>query len=65
MALPVAYLTPIAVILRVNTILNIVFYKAGYFSQKQIVAYGLVTSLVCTVLILVVGLPYWGMLGLT
>jgi len=64
-ALPVAYLTPIAVILPVNTIPNIVFYKAGYFSQKQIVAYGLVTSLVCAVLILVVGLPYWGMLGLT
>ena len=65
MALPVAYLTPIAVILPVNTLPNIVFYKAGYFSQKQIVAYGLVTSLVCAVLILIVGLPYWGMLGLT
>jgi di/tricarboxylate transporter len=61
----VAYLTPIPVILPVNTIPNIVFYKAGYFSQKQIVAYGLVTSLVCAVLILVVGLPYWGMLGQT
>ena len=48
-----------------NTIPNIAFYKAGYFSQMQIVAYGLVTSLVCAVLILVVGLPYWGMLGLT
>ena len=64
-ALPVAYLTPIAVILPVNTIPNIVFYKAGHFSQKQIVAYGLVTSLVCAILVLTVGLPYWGMLGLT
>lgn len=63
-SLPVAFLAPIAVILPVNTIPNIVFYKSGYFTQKQIIAYGTVTSLVSALLTLLIGLPYWGMLGL-
>ncbi len=47
-----------------NTIPNIVFYGAGYFSQRQIVAYGMVLSLVSAVLVLLLGMPYWRLLGL-
>jgi di/tricarboxylate transporter len=64
LALPVSFLAPIAVVLPVNTIPNIVFYKTGYFNQKQIIAYGIVLSLFSVLLVLVVGLPYWGFLGL-
>ena len=63
-ALPVAFLAPIAVILPVNTIPNIVFYKSGYFSQKQILLFGLAVSLTSSLVVTLVGLPYWGMLGL-
>jgi len=63
-ALPVAFLAPVAVILPVNTIPNIVFHSAGYFNQKQMIAYGLVVSLVSTILVLLVGFPYWSLLNL-
>lgn len=63
-ALPVAFLAPIAVILPVNTIPNIVFYMSGYFTQRQIAQFGLVMSLVSALLILFVGIPYWMMIGL-
>ena len=62
--LPVAFLAPVAVILPVNMIPNIVFHSAGYFNQKQMIAYGLVVSLVSTILILLVGLPYGRLTGL-
>jgi len=62
--LPVAFLAPVAVILPVNTIPNIVFHSAGYFNQKQMIAYGLVVSLISTAVVLLVGLPYWSLLGL-
>ncbi len=62
--LPVAFLAPVAVILPVNTIPNIVFHSAGYFNQKQMIAYGLVVSLVSTILVLLVSLPYWRLTGL-
>jgi anion transporter len=62
-AIPVAFLTPIALILPVNTIPNIVFYSSGYFTQKQMILYGLLTSLVSVLLIILVGLPYWQLLG--
>ena len=55
---------PVAVIRPVNTIPNIVFHSTGYFNQKQMVAYGLVVSLVSTILVLLVGLPYWRLTGL-
>ncbi len=64
-ALPVAFMTPLAVILPVNTIPNIVFHSAGYFSHRQMIAYGLTVSLVSAVAVLMLGLPYWGLLGLT
>ncbi len=63
-SIPIAFLAPVAVILPVNTIPNIVFYKSGYFSQMQIIVYGLVTSLVSVLLILLVGMPYWNFLRL-
>jgi sodium-dependent dicarboxylate transporter 2/3/5 len=63
-ALPVAFLAPVAVILPVNTIPNIVFHSAGYFNQKQMISYGLVVSLISTAVVLLVGLPYWSLLGL-
>jgi len=63
-ALPVAFLAPVAVILPVNTIPNIVFYGAGYFSQRQMVAYGMVLSLVSALMVLLLGMPYWRLLGL-
>jgi len=63
-AIPVAFLTPIALILPVNTIPNIVFYSSGYFNQKQMTMYGVVMSIVSAFLTLMVGLPYWRFLGL-
>jgi len=63
-AVSVAFLTPVAVILPVNTIPNIVFFSSGYFSQRQIVLYGLVVSAVSVALVLALGVPYWRMLGL-
>ena len=36
--LGVVFLAPVAVILPVNTIPNIVFHSAGYFNQKQMIA---------------------------
>jgi anion transporter len=63
-ALPVAFLAPVAVILPVNTIPNIVFHDAGYFNQKQMIAYGIVVSLISTALVFLVGFPYWIFSGL-
>jgi di/tricarboxylate transporter len=63
-AVPVAFLTPVAVILPVNTIPNIVFFSSGYFSQRQIVLYGLLVSAVSVALVLALGVPYWRVLGL-
>jgi len=62
-ALPVVFLAPVAVILTVNTIPNVVFYGAGYFSQKQIIKYGLIVSLVSVFIVLLLGVPYWQMTG--
>ena len=62
--LPVAFLAPVSVILPVNTIPNIVFHSAGYFNQKQMISYGLIVSLVSAILVLLVGFPYWSLLGL-
>ncbi len=63
-AIPIAFLAPLSVILPVNTIPNIVFYSSGCFSQKQMITYGLLVSLLSVVLVLAVGLPYWNFLGL-
>jgi di/tricarboxylate transporter len=63
-AVPVAFLAPVAVILPVNTIPNIVFFSSGYFSQRQIIMYGIVVSAVSVALVLALGVPYWNMLGL-
>jgi di/tricarboxylate transporter len=63
-ALPVAILTPIAVILPVNTIPNIIFHTEGWFSEKQIIMYGIVLSLISVAVVLLAGVPYWQMLGL-
>jgi anion transporter len=63
-AIPVAFLAPIAVILPVNTIPNIVFHSSGYFNQKQMITYGFVLSLVSTFIVLFVGSIYWPMIGL-
>jgi len=63
-AVPIAFLTPVALILPVNTIPNLVFYSSGRFTQKQMILYGVVVSLVSVLLILLIGLPYWRFLGL-
>jgi di/tricarboxylate transporter len=62
-AISVAFLAPIAVILPVNTIPNIIFYSTGYFSQKQMIAFGVITSLFSVLLVIAVELPYWQFLG--
>jgi solute carrier family 13 (sodium-dependent dicarboxylate transporter), member 2/3/5 len=62
--LPVAFLAPIAVILPVNTIPNLVFYNEGWFTEKQIVMYGIVLSIASAILVLFIGIPYWRYLGL-
>ena len=64
LSLAVAFLAPVAVILPVNTVPNIVFFSSGYFSQRQIFSYGLVLSAVSSALVLALGHPYWSMLGL-
>lgn len=63
-ALPIAFLTPVAVILPVNTIPNLVFHSSGYFTERQMIIYGLLVSLVSVIITLLVGLPYWTVLGL-
>jgi solute carrier family 13 (sodium-dependent dicarboxylate transporter), member 2/3/5 len=63
-ALPVAILAPIAVILPVNTIPNIIFHTEGWFTEKQIIAYGFVLSLVSVAVVLILGIPYWQLIGL-
>jgi anion transporter len=63
-ALPVALLAPIAVILPVNTIPNIIFHTEGWFTEKQIITYGFVLSLVSVAVVLFVGIPYWQIIGL-
>ncbi len=62
-AVPVAFIAPIALILPINTIPNVVFYSSGYFNQKQMTAYGTVMSLISAFLIIFIGLPYWRNLG--
>jgi di/tricarboxylate transporter len=62
--LPVAFLAPIAVILPVNTIPNLVFFKEGWFTERQLLEYGLALSLVSTIIVLAVGVPYWRLIGL-
>jgi sodium-dependent dicarboxylate transporter 2/3/5 len=63
-ALPVALLAPIAVILPINTIPNIIFHTEGWFTEQQMIAYGVVLSLVSVAIVLLVGVPYWQFLGL-
>jgi di/tricarboxylate transporter len=63
-ALPVALLAPIAVILPVNTIPNIIFYTEGWFTEQQMISYGLVLSIVSIIVVLSVGIPYWQIIGL-
>ena len=63
-SIPLAFMTPIAVVLPVNTIPNIVFYKTGYFTQQEMVKYGLILSVISTILVIVLGLPYWRFIGL-
>jgi anion transporter len=63
-AIPIAFLTPIAVILPINTIPNVVYYSSGYFTQKQIITYGLILSILSVIIILIIGLPYWQLSGL-
>jgi sodium-dependent dicarboxylate transporter 2/3/5 len=63
-AIPVAFLAPLALILPINTIPNIIFYSSGYFTQRQIIKYGIAMSIVSVVVILLVGLPLWKYEGL-
>ena len=64
LALPVAFAVPLALILPVNTIPNIIFYSTGYFSVKQIVKYGIVLSIISIIVIILFGIPYWKFIGL-
>jgi di/tricarboxylate transporter len=64
LALPMAYLIPIALILPVNTIPNVVFFSSGYFNQKQLILYGSIISIISALTIILFGLPYWTRIGL-
>lgn len=64
LALPVAFVAPLALILPVNTIPNIIFYSQGYFSTKQMIMYGIVLSIISIVLVMLIGIPYWRFIGL-
>jgi sodium-dependent dicarboxylate transporter 2/3/5 len=59
LALALAFISPIALILPVNTIPNLVFYKEGFFSQAQMIKYGVITSMVIVLIVLVFGSTYW------
>jgi anion transporter len=63
-AIPLAFLAPVSLILPINTIPNIIFYSSGWFTQRQIIKYGLLTSLISVLLVLTVGMLYWQYLGL-
>jgi anion transporter len=64
LALPVALLAPVAVILPVNTIPNIIFHTEGWFTEQQMIFYGVILSLVSVAIVLLVGVPYWQLIGL-
>ncbi|MGD0802670.1 MAG: DASS family sodium-coupled anion symporter [Candidatus Bathyarchaeia archaeon] len=64
LALPVALLAPVAVILPVNTIPNIIFHTEGWFTEQQMISYGVILSLVSVAIVLLVGVPYWQLIGL-
>jgi len=64
LALPVAFSVPLALILPVSTIPNIIFYSEGYFSIKQMIKYGIVLSIISIILIMLFGIPYWKFIGL-
>jgi len=63
-ALPIALLSPVAVILPVNTIPNIIFFTEGWFTEWQMISYGLALSLVSVAVVLLAGVPYWQLIGL-
>ncbi len=63
-ALPTALLAPVAVILPVNTIPNIIFHTEGWFTERQIISYGVVLSLASVAVVLLLGVPYWQIIGL-
>jgi di/tricarboxylate transporter len=52
------------VILPVNTIPNIIFYTEGWFTEQQMISYGLVLSIVSIIVVLSVGIPYWQIIEL-
>jgi sodium-dependent dicarboxylate transporter 2/3/5 len=64
LALPIAFIAPLALILPINSIPNIIFYSEGYFSIKQMVMYGVVLSIISILLIMFIGIPYWTLIGL-
>ena len=63
-ALPTALLAPIAVILPVNTIPNLIFHTEGWFTERQIISYGIVLSLASVAIVLLLGVPYWQLISL-
>ncbi|MBN1683491.1 DASS family sodium-coupled anion symporter [Candidatus Bathyarchaeota archaeon] len=63
-ALPLAFITPIAIIFPINTIPNIIYYGEGWFTDGQMLKYGLILSIICTLIVLLIGIPYWQFLGL-
>ena len=62
-ALPIAVLAPVAIILPVNTIPNIIFHGEGWFNEKQMAIYGIILSILSVTLVLLIGIPYWRLLG--
>jgi anion transporter len=62
-SLAVGFLTPIAVILPVNTIPNIVFHEEGWFTERQMLVYGVALSFLSALLVILLGQPYWKLLG--
>jgi len=63
-ALPVAFLAPIAIIFPINTIPNIIFHDEGWFTEQQMFKYGILLSLISIIIVLLIGLPYWKFIGL-
>lgn len=64
LALPVAITIGYAFMLPMNTVPNVIMLEAGYFSAREMLAYGTLVTLAAAAILLLVAMPYWQVLGM-
>lgn len=64
LALPVAITIGYALMLPMNTVPNVIMLEAGYFSAREMLAYGTLVTLAAAAILLLVAMPYWQVLGM-